>query len=137
MKYQTLSQKLAFSLYGLWLLGSLCPTTALAGDCAIADPAKADSWKACEGKPIKVTGTRAAMDDVPPTYAAVDPSFTGGKGFQDYMTFDKKTTYVILRTTTSVECAEQMEVEGTLKYIDVKGEKDKVRDIEVTKMTCK
>lgn len=136
MKYQTLPQKLAFSLYGLWLLGNLCPTTALAGDCAIADPAKADAWKACEGKPIKVTGTRAAMDAVPPSYAEVDPSFTGGKGFQDYMTFDKK-TYVILRTTTSVDCAEQMEVEGTLKYIDVKGEKEKVRDIEVTKLTCK
>jgi len=110
-------------------------TNAFAGDCAIADPAKADSWKACEGKPIKVTGNRAAMEDAPPQYAEVDPSFSGGSGFQDYLTFDNKKSYVILRTKDSVDCPEKIEVEGTLKYLDIKGEK--VRTIEVSKLTCK
>lgn len=132
MKYQNISRKCTFPIFLIWLLSTM---PAFAGDCAIADPAKTDSWKACEGKSVKVKGPRAAMDDVPPEYTEADPSFAGGKGFQDYMTFDDDTSYVILRTTASVDCAEEMEVEGTLKYQDIKGEK--VRVIEVTKFACK
>ena len=137
MKYQNIFRKCTFPIFLLWLLSTVGTMPAFAGDCAIADPAKEDSWKACEGKTVKVTGPRAAMDDVPPGYTEADPSFAGGKGFQDYMTFDEDTSYVILRTTTSVDCADEMEVEGTLKYQDIKGEKEKARVIEVTKFACK
>lgn len=134
MNFLTLSPRRIFLLlFGLHFL--VIPMESVsAGECAIADPAKADNWKACEGKPVKVTGDRASMDEVPPDYAAVDPSFSGGSGFQDYLTFDKK-SYVILRTKDSVDCPEKIEVEGTLKYLDIKGEK--VRTVEVTKLTCK
>jgi len=134
MKNQILFKRLAFLLFGMWLVSYF--SIVYAEDCAIADPAKAADWKACEGKTVKVKGTRATMDDVPPAYSEADPSLSGGKGFQDYMTFDDE-TYVIVRTSTSVDCPDEMEAQGTLKYHDLKGEKEKVRIIEDSKVTCK
>ncbi|GEM_PF-779393 len=119
---------------GLFSILSLISSTLYAA-CDISDTAKKDAWKACEGKDIKVTGPRALMEDVPEEYAQSDPSLSGGAGFQDYMTFDEDESYVILRTKTSVECPDEMEVEGALKYSDIGGEK--VRIIEVSKLSCK
>jgi predicted RNA-binding protein len=126
MNYLALSQKITFSLLGLWILSNVV----WAADCPIEDKT---SWEKCKGKSVKVSGTRLLMEDVPEYYMLADPSLSGGEGFQDQM--EVAETQIILHTTASVECTDAMEAEGTVKQLDLEG--NKVWALDVTKLTCK
>jgi len=122
-------RKVLFPLIGLWVLGSVMNSAVLAAECALEDKT---SWEKCKGKPVKVSGPRLVMDDVPTYYMLADPAMSGGEGFQDYI--EVAETQVILHTKDEVECPDKMEVEGTVKQLDLEGEK--AWAIDVTQLTC-
>ncbi len=126
MNYLTLSRKFVFLVLSLWILAT---TTVLAADCTIEDKT---SWEKCNGKSVKVTGGRLLMEDVPEYYMLADPSLSGGEGFQDQMKVAE--TQIILHTKDEVDCTDQMEVEGTVKQLDLEG--NKAWALEVSKLTC-
>ncbi|OQY54498.1 MAG: hypothetical protein DRR08_08995 [Candidatus Parabeggiatoa sp. nov. 2] len=130
MNSLTLTQKLAFGLLGLWGLCSIGTTPVFAGECAVTDAASLDS---CKDQNVKTSGFRLGMFDVPEYFMFADPGFTGGEGLQDYMELDDETP-IILHTNDEVQCPEKIEVKGTLKQMDLEGEKAWV--IKVSEFKC-
>ena len=129
MNSLTLCRKLAFGLF-IWGLCSVATMEVFAGECEVKDAA---SLEGCKDKGVKALGPRVEMTDVPEHFMMADPSFSGGEELQDYMKVgDVK---VILHTKDEVDCPGKIEATGTLKQIELEGNKAWV--ITVTGFKCK
>jgi hypothetical protein len=126
MNYQSVFWKLAL---GLLCTSSMMLTPVFAGDCTLKEAA---SFESCKDKKVKASGSRVGMFDVPEYFMFADPSFMGGEELQDYMVVDG--IQVILHTKEEIQCPEKIEVKGTLKQIELEGNKTWV--ISVEKFQC-